>query len=336
LFEYQSATAGEAEDTSFAAAPRCSRQASDEHETLRQGTLFLVAVSLVIAVGMLLTERVATDAASLSAAAQGTAALLLSSVILRPRAKLERLADFFGVQGLVALSGFAGGVISLMGLRMHFDLQDEALLAIDRAIGFDAESYIGSVIRAPDLLFQLSGGAYTSTLGILLVSLFIASLIGEQLEVWRAAFCFAGSLMTVCIVSILAPARGVARWLSPELMARLPNGAGRYFWPSFDRFYGGGPVVLCLRSIDAVVSFPSFHIIMGLIIVTLWRKRWATLLPAAAFFVCMAAVTVPLGGHYAVDLIGGLVVWGLWLAISIAVARSGPMRFAPSSLEPRR
>jgi hypothetical protein len=183
LFEYQSATAGEAEDTSFAAAPRCSRQASDEHETLRQGTLFLVAVSLVIAVGMLLTERVATDAASLSAAAQGTAALLLSSVILRPRAKLERLADFFGVQGLVALSGFAGGVISLMGLRMHFDLQDEALLAIDRAIGFDAESYIGSVIRAPDLLFQLSGGAYTSTLGILLVSLFIASLIGEQLEV---------------------------------------------------------------------------------------------------------------------------------------------------------
>ena len=335
MFEHESASAVEATDAPSLGPPSNSSKHGTE-DRLRRGTIWLVAFSLIIAVGLLVAQRVTADAASLSAAAEANAALLLASGVLRARGRFDRLADCFGTQGLVALAGFGGGVISLMGLRMHFALQDQALFDLDRAIGFDAPSYIGLVLRTPDWLFQLSGGAYTSTLGILLVSLLVRSLLGDRLECWRAAFCFAGALITVCLTSVIAPAKGLALWLPDELVARLPEGAGRYFWPSFEQFYGAGPVVLRLGSIDAVVSFPSFHIIMGLIIVTLWRKRVATFVPAAIFFICMAAVTVPLGGHYAVDLIGGVVVWALWLSISIAVATKDLNRFAPSSPGLRR
>ncbi|MFL6725081.1 MAG: phosphatase PAP2 family protein [Sphingomicrobium sp.] len=283
---------------------------------MRRATLWVVIASILIALAMLAALRVSADAPSLGSLALFAAAALLASAIFGPSTKLARLGDCFGAQGLVALAGFAGGVISLMGLGLHFPVADTALMAADRALGLDGAMLARRVAQAPGSIQQVIGASYTSTLGVLLVSLAVLAFLGERLEVWRAAFCFAASLLTVCLISILMPAQGLGIWLSDDVLAGLPDGAAIYALPTFAHFYAGKPSIVRLESIDAVVCFPSFHIIMGLIIVTLWRRRITTLLVSMAFFAAMAIGTVPFGGHYFIDLIGGTIVWAGWFAIA--------------------
>jgi membrane-associated phospholipid phosphatase len=117
------------------------------------------------------------------------------------------------------------------------------------------------------------------------------------------------------------PAKGLGVWASPELVRRLPERSIRHFWPSFERFYDGAHPVLQLNSIGGVVSFPSFHTIMGLILAAMWRKRPLIFVPAAIYCTVMLLSTLPFGGHYFVDLVAGVGVWTAWFAFSLRVER---------------
>jgi len=295
---------------------------TDHTDVLRKATICLVGTSVIIGIIMIAFVDVRTDFMSLSAVAETTAALLLASAALKRRGRLERLETCFGAQGMTWLAGFAGGVIALAGLRMQFPLRDESLYAIDHALGLDGPTYVGWASHAPAMITQAVGGSYTSTLGILLLSITAQALLGARLEVWRATFCFTGTLVTTCLISIIVPAKGVALWVADDVLARLPEEAGRYFWPGFERFYSGKTPIIHLNSIDAVVSFPSFHFIMGMIVLFLWRDRVVAFGIAMVWFVLMVSGTVPLGGHYFVDLIGGFVVWSAWFWLSTRLAGS--------------
>ena len=91
----------------------------------------------------------------------------------------------------------------------------------------------------------------------------------------------------------------------------------RGFWAHFDEFYVGTAPVLRLRGIDGVISFPSFHTIVGLIVVCMWREKYRHLW-AGDRVVLLNAAGHPLmnGGHYIVDLISGFVVWLIWFWLS--------------------
>ena len=300
-----------------------SRQASDESaaDLLRNATIWLVVFTIILAVAMMALLGVSGDALSFEGAAQFVAAALLSSAVLRQRGRMSRLALCLGAQGLVALSGIAGGIICLMGLQLGFPTVDRALKAADQALGVGGLPVVEWVSRAPPGLQQLIGASYTSTLGLLLLSLFIRSLAGDAKEVWRATFCFSSSLLLTSLISIVTPAKGLGLWIPDDVLSRFSGEPARYFFPTFDRFYRGHETVVHLGSIDAVVSFPSFHIVMGLIAVALWRKNIWGLMVGGALFVVMAIGTIPFGGHYTIDLIGGLLVWAATFGISSALIR---------------
>lgn len=300
-----------------------SHHASDEcaSDLLRNATVWLVAITIFLAVGMMALLGVSGDALSFQGAAQFIAAALLSSVVLRRRGRMSRLALCLGAQGLVALSGIAGGIVCLMGLQLGFPTVDLMLRGADRAIGLGGLPVVEGVSRMPSGIQQLIGASYTSTLGLLLLSLFIRALAGDAKEVWRATFCFSGSLLLTSLISIVMPAKGLGLWIPADVLSRFSGEPARYAFPTFDRFYRGHETLVHLGSIDAVVCFPSFHIVMGLIAVALWRKNIWGLMVGAALFVAMAIGTIPFGGHYTVDLIGGLLVWAATFGISSALVR---------------
>jgi membrane-associated phospholipid phosphatase len=93
----------------------------------------------------------------------------------------------------------------------------------------------------------------------------------------------------------------------------------RSFWPQFDSFYFGSDPVLSLQAVGGVISFPSFHSVVGFLVLTMWRKRPATLLPAAVWLLFMLVATLPGGGHYIVDLLGGFTVWAIWFTLSLKI-----------------
>lgn len=286
----------------------------------RRACMWLVAASLAIATSLVILVDVELDTSGTASIAILLAGLLVMSRLSR-HWRYARLGDCFGALGLVWLGGLAGGAISLLGLRLGLPMVDRSLLAADLALGLDGQAFTGWIAQNPQW-HPLMVASYDYTVAILSVSVAAVALLGHRVEAWRAAFCFLGTLLTVCLVSLLTPAKGLGIWAADELLTHLPNGAMRYFWGHFDEFYAGTQPVLRLHSLDGVVSFPSYHIIMGLITVTLWRRRPVGAGLAMAWLMPMLAATVPLGGHYFVDLIGGATVWIAWYAISARMERA--------------
>jgi len=114
-------------------------------------------------------------------------------------------------------------------------------------------------------------------------------------------------------------------------VTHLPPGAARYFWSAFDGFYEQRRTVLQVGSVDGVVSFRSFHIVMGLITVLLWTGSPFMVVLSFAWCIFMVAATVPIGGHYFIDLVAGALIWVGWFILSERLARTrGSARFEAS------
>lgn len=301
-----------------------ARPANDAVERLRRLTIHLAAASLAAAVLLAIAGGIRFDNAGAGLFGEFFAALLLTSCLCWRTGALPRLADLLGAFGLVWLAGIVCGLISLMALHVHFPLVDRQLLAIDHGAGIDTAAVVRAIAKAPGWFMRAMLLSYEGTIPVILVSIVALSLLGDRVEAWRAAFCFVGTLLCVCLISILTPAKGIGVWLSPADFAALPGGSARYFWRSFDAYYVGADPVLRLDSLDGVVSFPSFHMVMGLIAVTMWRRRpWMAAL-IVAWAVPMLAATVPIGGHYVIDLVGGAALWLAWLGLSLRVAPAAP------------
>jgi membrane-associated phospholipid phosphatase len=241
-----------------------------------------------------------------------TTLLAVAVGMLVPGRTAGRIKDAFQSLGAVWLGGLACGFISLLGLRWQRPLVDAALRRADSAIGLDAGVYAEWVAHQPRGFVMAITGAYNLTTLILFGSMVAVALLGQRTALWQAARCFMGSLLTVCLVFLVVPAKGIGTWVAPVTLSRLPPGAATYFWGSFDQFHGAARPTLSFAAIDGVVSFPSFHMVMGLITLSLWRRWPIAFAVASVWFTLMLMATVPLGGHYAVDLLGGAAIWLGW------------------------
>src|SRR4029078_6996936 len=93
------------------------------------------------------------------------------------------------------------------------------------------------------------------------------------------------------------------------------------FWHHFDDFYFGAQPVLRMQVVDGVISFPSFHAIVGFLVLALRRQRPLTSAAASAWLAIMLVATLPGGGHYFVDLLAGFFVWAAWFALLPLIER---------------
>lgn len=280
---------------------------------------YLLLISIVSPTLMALTIGIRVNPHGTELIAALVALLLLGSRVGWDRAAYRRVADAAGTLAMVTLSGTACGAIAMLGLRLQFPLADGLLRSWDRALGVDGIAITGWLARQPRWIFEIMSPAYNYTIGIFALSLIALSVMRDRVEAWRGAFCFLGTLLTTCLFAVFVPAKGLGVWATDELFDQLPVLAMRSFWPQFDSFYFGSDPVLSLRAVGGVISFPSFHSVVGFLVLTMWRKRPATLLPAAVWLLFMLVATLPGGGHYIVDLLAGVTVWAIWFTLSLKV-----------------
>lgn len=290
-------------------------------DVFRRSAVWLIVVSALIATTLALRFRVPINPNGTALINWVLAVLLLASRIWWERAGSQRLADAAGSVALVALGGMACGAIAMLELRFHAPLTDPLLRAWDQSIGVDGLAMVEGMLSAGPWIFSLMAPAYNFTIPIFFASLFALSMLRDRVEVWRAALAFVGTLLTTCIVAAFFPAKGLAVWASSDLLDSLPIDAMRGFWHHFDEFYFGTEPVLRLQVIDGVISFPSFHSIVGFLIFAMWRKHFATRLIAGLFLIVMLLGTLPGGGHYIVDLIAGFAVWRSWHQLTLVLEK---------------
>jgi hypothetical protein len=232
----------------------------------------------------------------------------------------RRLAAAAGIVGAASLSLMICGVISNAGLRLGAPLADAQLATADAAIGIDAGAMIRAIAHnspltaALNLVYNASGMVVVGLIGWAIAR-------GRIAAAWELATTAIIAMQLVALASPAFPAWGAMQQFAlGGLQGQgLPHGAGVYQWPAFVHFRYGTDTVLRLADMGGVVAFPSFHTVLGLIIAQALANgpaRWLGVIAAAT----VAVAAIPMGGHYAVDLIGGLAIWLAAAAIARRVS----------------
>lgn len=217
-----------------------------------------------------------------------------------------------------------------LGTAAALPLQDARLSRIDHWLGFDWVGFVELVNSSP-LASQLLVEAYRSTPYTLTGTMlwFCISGQGDRLAEFLALMCL--TFIGIAIGMMIWPAEGAYAYYHPPLSAYVNIGAGSGMWHH--------PLLMALRTgtdtlIDfttpnsnCLVTFPSGHTILAVIMTYALRGSKWTLLPAVVINATMLVSTIPHGGHHLTDLIAGgaIALCAIFLVrLPIGVAREQP------------
>jgi len=199
-------------------------------------------------------------------------------------------------------------------------LQDARLAALDARLGFDWMGFV-SLANSSTLASWALGAGYQSTSQVVFATMLWLCLSNDAP---RLAELFALLCMTAigtAIGMLVLPAGGAYSFhqLPPDAFNHFGSDPGMWHHDLLMRFRSATPPAIDLDTpnINCLVTFPSGHTILGLVTTYVLRGRLYTLVPAIVINGVMIVSTIPVGGHYLVDLIasGGIT------ALSIALLR---------------
>jgi membrane-associated phospholipid phosphatase len=286
--------------------------------------VFWLGASLFAMMGMIAAAELGGLSIHLNWPATMTMLGIFSSLAIghryyRARPQDAQLGVALGTLCSIVVSGSAGGVISQVGQTFAFPTIDAWLAAADRHLGLSCVDLTAAMAAVPGLTLVLAV-LYALSIPLILISVVALAFLGREQRAWELCAAFAFCMVVATVTSAIFPAVGAFEYLPvpADIQARLPNGAGDYHLEMFYQLRAASSYELNPFRLQGLVTFPSFHTAMALMTAAAWRDdrrlRWPMFLWNAAVIVS----TVPLGGHYAIDLLGGLACWLLifrWRAI---------------------
>lgn len=198
------------------------------------------------------------------------------------------------------------------------DYSDAAFVSADRALffGFDWKTDVPAMTSIP-LVGHVLSYAYASLNWQPFVMIAYLLLIRKRERLWQALTATSIAIAICISVFPLFPALGgyvhfgIPRAAVPDVWM-----ASAWHYPEVLRSLKDGAIdSLGLKALEGIVAMPSFHASSSIILAwAFWatRFRW----PFAALNAVMLISSVPIGGHYLVDVVAGsaVAVLALWLA----------------------
>ena len=220
------------------------------------------------------------------------------------KALAERICLFSAAALLIGAITTAGAVFSYMAAAATLPLRDGLFVAMDRSVGFDWLAVTRRVCDTPWLEASLAFAYRSSMLQVaLLVPILVLTGQRRRLSEFVALFAVTGAV--ICVVSGLVPAEGPLFHFSPSVICRhvTIDGALDYH-ADLMALRAGGIGTIVFSKVTGIVTFPSFHTALAIsVIYAAWRTPFIAW-PVAALNAMVIAATMPLGGHYLVD-VGG-------------------------------
>ena len=267
------------------------------------GVLALVDLVAMAAAGFRLVGYGTVVVAAVSASAWGLG-YLYSTV--RPDVRLAALG--FAAAYLIPFTVLAA-ILSYVGTSLDRPLLDAQFARADAALGLDwmavlafsdGHPAVGTVLRI----------AYHSSM-LQMVSVFIILAGTRQLDRLAGflALFTATGIITI-LASIVFPAAGAFVFHNPpaELRDVVGQAAGIWHLEHFEALRSGAMRTIRLNAIEGLITFPSFHTALAIITTwAFWRTRYLAL-PVLGISVLVIVSTVPVGGHYFVDVFAGAAI----------------------------
>ena len=256
--------------------------------------------------------------------------ILLPVIAITYWRKMYRIAE--GTTAVALWFCFLGPalVATYLGIGFGMPLADSSLASMDRTLGLDWPRLAAFVNERPQLvsIFELSYASF----GWQLVSLpLLLALIGKSARAFSMVFsyaliCFIASVITIWFPSIGAYAHFQ---LDPEQFQNLNIAFGNSFLPEFYRAWAGTDTPFDFRDMKGIVSFPSVHAAVGILCAwAAWTTRWIRF-PVLLVNIIMILSAISVGSHYGVDIIAGIGVGALSIAVSSRVFSVTRMGWQP-------
>jgi PAP2 superfamily protein len=297
-------------------------QHDDPKNSLEIGASLICGAAAVFAGYLLIVGQVGIDVSSLGAPLLLLAFLVGAHIVYRWWRPEPVISDICGALAVITLSAAAAGIISLAGLRLGAPLIDGNLAAYDSALLFDTRSIVVAVANATAFA-GLLGLAYVSSFPILFASVVLLGWTRHVRPLWQLAFVFAFTAVGCATLSVFLPAAGAfSHFAFPaEVLGGLPSGAGVYHLPKLEYYRHAVAPTISMSSLQGVVTFPSFHCCLALMTAFAYvEHRWLFLF-SVLWNGLVILSTIPIGGHYIVDLPAGAALWGVAYVLATALWR---------------
>ncbi len=252
--------------------------------------------------------------------AASLAVLLGASLRLRTTKQAAALANMSEALAIALLGGLAAAAVAMIALRSGAPMADPWLKSADARFGLSAQSYVAWFASLGVSLDPLQL-IYESSFPQIAASILLLPFLGRTLEVWRLCFLFITTLLNCALISFVLPAYGSFVDATPSTIQALPRGAGIFAFDAVKRFREPDIAVLGLSDLEGVITFPSFHTVMALLMIQAWSWNCALAVPIVTWNLAVIFTTLPIGGHYLVDLVAGVLVWLGWSAVAERLAR---------------
>jgi len=223
---------------------------------------------------------------------------------------LERFALLFRGCLLIGAIGSAGLIFTYLATASAPPLKDAFLAELDGYLGFHWPSFLRAINDRP-FLADLLVKAYVSTAAMTQGVVIWLSMRGqgERLSEFLAVLCL--SSLGLAVGMLLAPAAGAFIYFEPARELFNNFTPGRDMWPfldAFNRLRDGSLTEIDISAVQGVVSFPSFHTMLGIVTTYALRDTRTLFIPAAIINGLMVVATLPVGGHYLVDTLAGAAI----------------------------
>lgn len=279
-----------------------------------------------------------------TAAMMGTIALVCALLRRRLAGDASRVAGMLRhgarAAGLIAATGgflilvtAAMAVANYLMMTTALPLRDDTFAAMDRALGFDWPAMLAWVDARP-VLARVLVAAYASSLPQMMAVIFVFGALGRADRLLEFAALYTLTGVAVAGVAMLVPAMGAYAHHAPD--PALFDGftrAGHIHIDTLERLRAGMFGTLGLEETVGMVSFPSFHTVLAVIVTWAFRGT-PVLVPVLALNVLVVLSTLPEGGHYLVDLFGGAAIAAGAILLVHRIGREGAARGAPAAALP--
>ncbi|SDA94002.1 PAP2 superfamily protein [Mesorhizobium qingshengii] len=200
-------------------------------------------------------------------------------------------------------------------------LMDSSFAYIDAALGFDwlaaVRTLNSSSIVASVLMFSYHAiGPLMIGLLFLLALSSDADALMEFIAMIAVSAVFTGSMM------MAFPTAGAYAFYAPshETYSNFTGMGGLLHLQTLTTLRSGRPFVFHIAGAMGLVSFPSFHCALGIIVAYSYRRIYWLAAVVGALVAIMIPSTIPEGGHHLTDAIAGILIGLACIAIVRAVS----------------
>jgi membrane-associated phospholipid phosphatase len=236
----------------------------------------------------------------------GPAAFLcFYSRIVFPRA--VRIGHGMEAAFIIIVLGLSLACLSYLGAMADLPLRDGEMIAFERHLGFDWLQIMGALDRWPAVL-KLLDGAYATFTSQLIATVLVLVIARRRSELDRFFITFVCATVIAVTASAFVPTVGPMSALAGNVEFANLATLGRATGETVMALRHGALKTIELDAINGIISFPSLHAAVAVIVPFTLRWNKPLFWPIAALDGVMLISAVPSGNHYVADVLGGVVV----------------------------